>query len=107
MVSWVGWTQPRIIHSDRLLGLFVAKYTRHGNDLNKSLKQNVKDANKLKKQYKSMGSSIDLKAKETYKGKPVTFIGGISLNVKKGQKPPKMKSYPIQKPIKDPPSRRR
>jgi hypothetical protein len=61
----------------------MAKYTRHGNDLNKSLKQNVKDANRTKKVYKSMSSSIDVVAKDVYKGKPTKFAGGLTLNKKK------------------------
>jgi len=61
----------------------VAKYTKHPNDLSKSLKQNLKDANKTKKVYKSMTSSIDVLAKDTYKGKPTKFLGGLTLNKKK------------------------
>lgn len=64
----------------------MAKYTKHPNDLDKSMKQNVKDANKMKKVYKSMTSSIDVLAKDTYKGKPTKFAGGLTLNMNKKKK---------------------
>ena len=61
----------------------MAKYPRHRNNLDKSLKKNVKDANQKKKVLKSMGSSIDVLKKDVYKGKPTKFAGGLTLNKKK------------------------